>query len=153
MTTDLTGKVALVTGGSKGIGRCTCQALAKAGASVVINYSSDSSSAESLVKEIGSERAHAIKADAGSIQGAEEMINSTLDRFGRLNIVIANAGEYQRFILETAAILTSLGILPMKGIEDTTEEDFNRTYALNVKGPYFLVQVRLHTYTSLLCQY
>lgn len=93
MTTNLAGKVALVTGGSKGIGRSTCQALAKAGAAVVINYSSDSSSAESLVKEIGSKHAFAVKADAGSVQGAEEMVKAAVDKFGRLDIVVANAGQ------------------------------------------------------------
>ena len=89
---SLSGKVALVTGGSKGIGRATCLALAKSGASVVINYSSDSSSADQLVDEIGGKRAHAVKADAGSIKGAEAMVKSTLDRFGKLDIVVANAG-------------------------------------------------------------
>lgn len=90
---DLQGKVALVTGGSKGIGRATCLALAKRGASVVINYSSDASSADSLVKEIGEKQAHTVKADAGSVQGAEEMVKSTLNRFEKLDIVIANAGK------------------------------------------------------------
>lgn len=89
----LKGKVALVTGGSKGIGRATCQALAKAGASVVINYSSDSSSADSLVKEIGSKQAYAVKADAGSVQGAEQMVKEAVDKFGKLDVVVANAGE------------------------------------------------------------
>ena len=89
---SLKDKVALVTGGSKGIGRATCLALAKAGASVVINYSSDSSSADELAKEIGSDRAHTVKADAGSVKGAEEMVKSTLDRCGRLDILVANAG-------------------------------------------------------------
>ncbi|KAK3708641.1 hypothetical protein LTR37_011363 [Vermiconidia calcicola] len=108
-----------------GIGRATCLALAKAGASVVINYSADSSSADELVKQIGSEQAHAVQADAGTINGAEEMVKSTVERFGRLDIVVPNAG-----------------ILPMKEIGNTTEEDFDSTYRLNVKGPYFLVQVR-----------
>lgn len=91
--TSLRGKVALVTGGSKGIGRATSLALAKAGAKVVVNYSSDASSADSVVKEIGSESAYAVKADAGSAEGAEEMIKATLDKFGRLDVLIANAGE------------------------------------------------------------
>ena len=89
---NLSGKVALVTGGSKGIGRATSLALSKAGASVVINYSSDSSSADQLVKEIGSKHAYAVKADAGSVSGAEEMVKATLDHFGKLDIVVANAG-------------------------------------------------------------
>ena len=116
-------KVALVTGGSKGIGAATCRALTKAGASVVVNYSSDSSAADSLVNEIGSKKALAVKADASSVEGAEKMVKATMDRFGQLDIVIANAG-----------------ILPMKTVEDTTEKDFDSTFALNVKGPYFLVQ-------------
>ena len=90
---QLQGKVALVTGGSKGIGRATCLALAKAGASVVINYSSDSSSADSLVQEIGSEKAVAVKADAGSVVGAEEMVKQTIDRFRKLDVLVANAGK------------------------------------------------------------
>ena len=89
---NLNGKVALVTGGSKGIGRATCQALAKAGASVAINYAGDTSSADALVKEIGSKRALAVQADAGSVQGAEDMVKATIDRFGRLDILVANAG-------------------------------------------------------------
>lgn len=92
---NLNGKVALVTGGSKGIGRATCLALSKAGASVVINYSSDSSSADSLVKEIGSEHAFAVKADAGSVAGAEQMVNATMQHFGKLDILIANAGMHR----------------------------------------------------------
>lgn len=90
---SLQGKVALVTGGSKGIGRATCLALAQAGASVVVNYSSDSSAADDLVKQIG-ERAFALKADAGSVAGAQEMVKQTLAKFGKLDIVVANAGKY-----------------------------------------------------------
>jgi 3-oxoacyl-[acyl-carrier protein] reductase len=94
MSLNLNGKVALVTGGSKGIGAATCRALAKAGASVIINYSSDSSAADSLVKEIGSKKALAVKADASSVKGAEEMIKATMNRFGKLDILIANAGGF-----------------------------------------------------------
>ena len=68
--------------------------MAQAGASVVVNYSSDSSSAESLVKHIGEQHAHAVQADAGSVNGAEAMVKSTIERFGRLDILILNAGEY-----------------------------------------------------------
>ena len=90
---DLRGKVALVTGGSKGIGRSTCQALVAAGASVVINYSSDSGSAENLVTQLGSERALTVQADAGSLQGVEKMVQATMEKFGKLDILIANAGR------------------------------------------------------------
>ena len=123
MSSSLNGKVALVTGGSKGIGRATSLALAKAGASVVINYSSDASAAEELVKEIGSKHAHAVKADASTLQGAEEMVEATFNKFGSLDILIPNAG-----------------VAIYHGLEDTTEEEFDTSFRINVKGPYFLVQ-------------
>lgn len=122
--TGLSGKVALVTGGSKGIGKATSLALAKAGATVVINYASDANAAEALVKEIGPEQAFAIQADAGSITGCEQIVKKTVEKFKKIDILIPNAG-----------------VLPMKTLEQTTEEDFDRTFAINVKGPYFLVQV------------
>ena len=120
----LTGKVALITGGSKGIGRATALALAKQGAQVVINYSSGSSAADELVKEIGSDRALAVKADAARISEIEMLVEQTVKRFGKIDILIPNAA-----------------VLPMKDLASTTEEDFDGAYSLNVKGPYFLVQV------------
>lgn len=139
---SLQGKIALVTGGSKGIGRATCLALAKLGASVAVNYSSDSASADSLVNEIGAKRAFALKADAGSVQGAEQMVKETVAKFGGLDIVIANAGTFSLHSDLSEATEANLrpGILPMKEVGSTTEADFDAAFNLNVKGPYFLVQ-------------
>ena len=122
-TSDLAGKVAIVTGGSKGIGAATCLALAKAGASVVLNYSSDAAPANKVVDKIGRDRALAVKGDAGSIAFLEDLVKQTVDKFGKIDIVVPNAG-----------------ILPMNNLETTTEEGFDKCFALNVKGPYFLVQ-------------
>ena len=66
-----------------------------------------------------------MQADAGSVRGVEAMIDATVKRFGKIDILIPNAG-----------------ILPMKDLKGTSEEDFDRCVRLNVKGPYFLVQVR-----------
>lgn len=122
---SLSGKVALITGGSKGIGRATAIRLSRDGAGIVINYSSDSTAAEEVVKLIGDDRVLAVKADAGNIADIESMVKQAVDKFGRIDILFANAG-----------------ILQMKDLESTKEEDFDRTMTLNVKGPYFLVQVR-----------
>lgn len=92
--------------------------------SVAINYSSDASAADKLVEAIGSNHAVAIKADAGSIPEIERMVAETVQKFGKIDVLVPNAG-----------------ILPMKDLEHTTEADFDRTMHLNVKGPYFLVQV------------
>ncbi|KAF2727490.1 NAD(P)-binding protein [Polyplosphaeria fusca] len=122
----LAGKTALVTGASKGIGAATVLELSSLGANVVINYSSAAAPADALVEKIGSDRAIAVKANAGSIPDIERLVQQTVDRFGGIDILVANAG-----------------ILPMKDLEHTTEEDFDATIALNVKGPYFLVQKAL----------
>ena len=123
-TETLADKVAIITGGSKGIGRATALRLARDGAKVVINYSSDSGAANDLVNEIGKEHAIAIQADAGSVAGAEQIVDETIKQFGKIDILIPNAG-----------------ILPMKDLESTSEADFDKVIGLNVKGPYFLCQV------------
>ena len=122
----LSGKIALITGGSKGIGRAVALRLAKDGAMVVINYSTDASAAEEVVKNIGSDRCIAIQADAGSVSGTERLVKETVDQFGKIDILIANAA-----------------VAPNSDLERTTEEMFDRTYNVNVKGPYFLCQVNL----------
>ena len=123
MSQPLSGKVALITGGSKGIGKATSLALHYLGAKVVINYGRDSAAANAFVKELGEDTAHAIQADAGSIPGVEKLVNETISKYGRLDIVIPNAG-----------------VLAMKTVSATSEADFDHSFALNVKGPYFLVQ-------------
>jgi 3-oxoacyl-[acyl-carrier protein] reductase len=122
--TSLKGKVALVTGGTKGIGRATSLALAKAGASVAINFHSGTAEADALVAEIGPDHGFAIQADAGSVAGAEYMVNQTVSRFGGLDILVKCAG-------------TS----PMFELANTSEHDFDTAIQLNVKGPYFVAQV------------
>lgn len=128
---SLSGKVIIVTGGSKGIGRAISQRLAQDGASVVVNFSRDASAADEVVRAIGQDRALAVQADVGSVAGVETLVAAAVERFGRVDVVIPNAG-----------------IMPMRTTQNTTEEDFDRVFALNVKGPYFLAQVCLPT---LLC--
>lgn len=127
----LAGKVALITGGSKGIGKATALRLAKDGASVVINYASDASSAEEVVRAIGSDRALAVQGSAADVAEIEKMVKQTVDKFGKIDILIPNAAA-----------------ATMKDLEHTSEEDFDASMALNVKGPYFLCQVSpvSHTY-------
>jgi len=121
----LLGKTALITGGSKGIGAATAILLAKAGANIAINYSSDSPAADDVVNQIGADHAIAIKADAGDISAIEKMVATTVHKFGKIDILIPSAG-----------------LLLMRDVEATTESDFDKIMRLNVKGPYFLVQVR-----------
>ncbi len=90
----LKGKTAIVTGGSRGIGRATSIALARAGASVVINYNSNSSAAAEVKKIIESEGGAAliVKADVSDFNQCEMMVKSAIDHFKRIDILINNAG-------------------------------------------------------------
>lgn len=91
---DLNNKVAIVTGGSRGIGAAISMELAKKGVKVVVNYNSSAQSAEmvaSQIKNMGGE-AHIVQADISIMEDAERLIKETIDRFGRLDILINNAG-------------------------------------------------------------
>ncbi|KAI3147669.1 hypothetical protein CBS147325_3947 [Penicillium roqueforti] len=120
---SLSGKVVLITGSSKGIGKATVLRLASEGASVIINYLSDEAAANNLVAQIGPDRALAVQADASNLSDLDRLVDSAVAKFGKIDILIPNAG-----------------ILPMKDLENTTEADFDNAYNLMVKGPFFLAQ-------------
>ncbi len=121
---SLAGRVALITGASKGLGRATALRLAKDGANVVVNYQSDTNGAQEVVEQIGSDRAIAIQADAGNVAAVTGLVEQTIARFGKIDILLPFAG-----------------MMAPSPLEATTEELFDSMFALNVKGPYFLCQV------------
>lgn len=116
----LTGKVALVTGGSKGIGAGIARQLAADGADVVVNYVSDKNGAEKVVAaiEAAGGKAMAVAADVTRQPEVESLINTTLELFGRLDIVVNNAGVYK-----------------FASIEESTEALYRRQFDINVLGP------------------
>jgi 3-oxoacyl-[acyl-carrier protein] reductase len=123
---NLTGKTALVTGASRGIGRATALALAKAGACVLVHYGRGAKEADGVVAEIrkADGRAEAVAADLGAPDGAHKLAEQTRRVVGeRLDVLVANAG-----ISKSATI------------EDTTVADFDNLFAVNVRAPFFLVQ-------------
>jgi len=124
--TTLSGKTALVTGASRGIGRASALALAGRGAQVLVHYSSGMKEAEAVVAEIrqAGGRADTVAADLSEPDGAHKLAKQVRAVVGdRLDILVANAG------LSKSA-----------SIEDTTVEDFDRLFAVNVRAPFFLVQ-------------
>lgn len=91
---DLKGKVAIITGGSRGIGRAIAKALASAGCSVVITYKSSSQRAQEVVDEISKDgsKAFAIQANSAKFEDAQKVVNEVLKIFGKIDILINNAG-------------------------------------------------------------
>lgn len=116
----LNGKVALVTGASKGIGAGIAHRLASDGAKVVVNYASSAYEAEKVVAGIegAGGTAIAMHADVRSRTQVHALVRTAVDRFGRLDILVNNAGMYQ-----------------FARIEDTTEELYRQQFDLNVLGP------------------
>jgi 3-oxoacyl-[acyl-carrier protein] reductase len=124
--TTLQNKTTLVTGASRGIGRATAAALARAGAHVLVHYGRSAQEAESLVVEIQTKggRATAISADLGTPDGASLLAKKVRSIVGdRLDVLVLNAG-----------------ISKAARIGDYTIEDFDSLFATNVRGPFFLVQ-------------
>ena len=123
---SLSGKTALVTGASRGIGRASAVALGKAGAQVLVHYARAEKEAEAVAAEIRSlgGRAEKLAADLALKNGPHQLAKQVRAIVGeRLDILVANAG-----------------ISVASPIEQTTVDDFDKLYALNVRAPYFLVQ-------------
>jgi len=115
----LDNKVAIVTGGNSGIGRAIAVELAREGAALVINYVRDPAAAEALKQEIGQGggRAITVQADVTQLADIQRLIDQAVQAFGRLDIMVNNAG------IETRTSLL-----------DTTEHDFDFVMAVNIKG-------------------
>ncbi len=123
---SLTGKTALVTGASRGMGRASALALAAAGAQVLVHYGRGANEADGVVAEIckAGGRADTIATDLAAADGAHKLAKQARSIIGdRLDILVANAG------ISKAAT-----------IEATTVEDFDKLFAVNVRAPFFLVQ-------------
>ena len=121
----LKGKIALVTGGSRGIGRAIAERLAQDGASIALSYVLSRQEAESVATGIraGGGQAVALHADMGNLHDVRSLFRGTLENFGRLDILVNNAA-----------------IARLKPLIKVTEEDFAATFAVNVRGPFFLMQ-------------
>ncbi len=116
---ELTGKVAIVTGASKGIGAGMAKALAKAGAAVVVNYASSKDGADRVVKEISQNggKAIAVQGDVAKAGDVKRLFADTKKAFGSLDILVNNAGVYE-----------------FAPLESVTEEEFHREFNTNVLG-------------------
>ncbi|OBB20738.1 short-chain dehydrogenase [Mycolicibacterium setense] len=124
--TDLTGKVALITGSARGIGKAIALRYAQLGADIVVNYSGDEANANKTLAEITEtgRDAIAIKADMTKVDEIERIFKETIEKFGKVDIVVANAGVE----------------LIDQPISEATEEQYDRLFAINSKGTFFTLQ-------------
>ncbi|MCH7488331.1 MAG: 3-oxoacyl-[acyl-carrier-protein] reductase [Chloroflexi bacterium] len=123
---DLTDKVALVTGGSRGIGRAIALALAGQGAQVAVNYVTNRDAADEVVQQIGEGRAVAIQGDVADAGDAKRLVKETIEAFGSLQILVNNAGLTQDNLM-----------LRM------SEEAWDRVMAVDLRGAYLTTKVAL----------
>ena len=121
----LAGKIALITGGSRGIGRACCYALARAGARVCVNYKLERPSAELVVQRIeeaGGE-AFALGADVAERGDADMLVDETVDRYGRLDVLVTNAGIWRG-----------------SPIEEMSDGEWREMLAVNLDGTFHAIR-------------
>jgi 3-oxoacyl-[acyl-carrier protein] reductase len=128
MTKKLEGKIALITGGSRGIGAAIAKRLAADGAKVAVTYTKGAAAAASVVKEIERDggKAIAIQADATDADASKAAVEKTVATFGRLDVLVNNAGT----------------AIP-KTFEETTLEEMDRVIDINVRGVFLATQAAL----------
>jgi 3-oxoacyl-[acyl-carrier protein] reductase len=122
---SLKGKTAVVTGGSRGIGRAIAEKLAERGASVVVNYTLSSAAATEIAQTISKAggKAIAVQADVSKPADVKRLFAETEKAFGKPAIVVANAGVFAQ-----------------KAIADCTDEDFDNIFSVNAKGTFFTLR-------------
>jgi 3-oxoacyl-[acyl-carrier protein] reductase len=125
---ELEGRAALVTGGSRGIGRAICLELARRGARVVVNYQSNEALADGVVAEISSAGgdAVAIKGDVSNSEAAQALVKATVERFGGLEILVNNAG------------ITRDGLLMRM-----SEDDWDAVHNTNLRGAFLITKAAM----------
>jgi len=125
MNLTLDNKVALITGGSRGIGAAAVQMFVAAGAKVVFNYQSAKAQAENLVRECGVENCRAVQSDLSTTHAAQQLVSSAISAFGRLDILVANHG-----------------IWPPEDVpvDRMSDEQWHRTIAVNLDSVFALVK-------------
>lgn len=125
MTQPLTGKVALVTGGSRGIGAAIVRRLTQDGAAVAFTYAASAERAQTLVADLAASGASvaALKADSADPDAVRGAVQATVERFGRLDILVNNAG-----------------ILVPGAVEDVSLADFDQQLAVNVRAVFVAAQ-------------
>jgi 3-oxoacyl-[acyl-carrier protein] reductase len=122
---NVNGKVALISGGSRGIGAAAVRLFSQAGAKVVFNYQKASAQAEKLVAELGHDKTFAVQTDMSSAEAAGELVRAAVAKFGRVDILVANHG-----------------IWPDKDvpIDQMSEEQWRRTIDINLDSVFGLVK-------------
>jgi len=130
---SLKGRVAIVTGASRGIGRAIAIGLAREGADVVVNYVSQSAAAEEVVAEIRAAggRAVAVQADVGDLTQHERLVAAACERFGRIDVLVNNAAMTRR-----------------EPFLEATAKAWDETMGVNLKGVYFLSQAVARVMTA-----
>src|SRR5450755_1788049 len=122
---SLDGKVALITGGSRGIGAATVRMLVEAGARVFFNYEKAEAQAAKLVRECGEAKCAAMQCNLQGTETAQDLVGACVQRFGRLDVLVANHGVWPA---EPASI------------DQMTDEQWRRTVAINLDSVFGLVK-------------
>jgi 3-oxoacyl-[acyl-carrier protein] reductase len=122
---DLSNQVALITGGSRGIGAACVRMFHKAGARVVFNYQKRRDAADLLVEELGEERLHVVQADLNGTGAEKQLVTAAIERFGRLDALVVNHGVWP----------------PVdQPVEQLSDEQWRTTVDINLHSPFALIQ-------------